>query len=187
MAHHALAVVPSRNAQEGEILGLAWQKLWNRPERARAKESRSERLARPRQSQVWEQTLEGIGEAPAHSMWVSVGDRESDIYNYMQRSRELGWHFLLRVAHNRRIETSEGLQSYLKSYLRKQPPVLSRRIHLRASTRRVAQDVELQISHAVVWITASALCGQQALGAQKCWSLRCVGTTREEKSLSGSY
>ena len=43
----------------------------------------------------WAEMVESIGQARSSTMaplWVSVGDRESDVFDYIKRSQSLGWH-----------------------------------------------------------------------------------------------
>ncbi len=55
--------------------------------------------------------LDDIGSPPdekAGIVWVSVGDRGSDIFSYIRRAKSDKWHCLLRVTQNRVITTPEG-------------------------------------------------------------------------------
>jgi hypothetical protein len=56
------------------------------------------------EGEIWSEMVESIGEAPAvNSMWVSVGNRGSDIFSYIRRTTALHWYCLLRVTQNRVI------------------------------------------------------------------------------------
>lgn len=74
MIHTCLAIQPlpptasgtaPGSSAEASVLGVAQQRLWSRQQSVPASETRTERLKRWRESQVWEQTLEAIGPAPA--------------------------------------------------------------------------------------------------------------------------
>jgi hypothetical protein len=45
---------------------------------------------------------------PEGACWVSVGDRESDIFGYSEKARELRWECLLRLIYPRRILDEDG-------------------------------------------------------------------------------
>ncbi len=76
------------------------------------------RQARPKGTQGWRRTAEGrvwavsgqaIGRPPAGAGWVPVSDRGSDIFESMATCVDLGKHFLLRVAHNRKLTWENDL------------------------------------------------------------------------------
>jgi len=79
------------------VLGLADQQVWVRKESGLRHQPRRQRLARSKQSDVWTNSMVAIGPAPEGAVWVSVGDRESDIFDHLFRARERGWHALARV------------------------------------------------------------------------------------------
>lgn len=87
MLHNCLAVVPVPG--NPEILGLAGQIPWVRgsDRQNRQIENISQELLRTEsEGEIWSQMVESIGEAPqSDSMWVSVGDRGSDIFSYIRR------------------------------------------------------------------------------------------------------
>ena len=68
---------------------------------------------------VWAEIVEEIGPAPAPDtgvLWVSVGDRGSDVFSYLRRSQSQGWHCLMRICQDRVIETVAGDKSRLKQF-----------------------------------------------------------------------
>ena len=89
---------------------------------------RRQRLARSKQSDVWTNSLAAIGPAPEGAVWVSVGDRESDIFDHLFRARELGWHALVRARHDRTLD--DPLGPGLLSKIRAQPAPASRTVVL---------------------------------------------------------
>ena len=107
--HSCLAVTPNKPTPElltPELLGLAAQTVWTRDATTpRGKEIRTERAERRTESDIWAETVEKIGvppvahvgHCPQNTLWVSVGDRGSDIFSYMQRVSALGWHCLVRI------------------------------------------------------------------------------------------
>ena len=106
LMHSALAVTPT--AAGADILGLAWQHVWTRKERYKGHETRAERAKRHTEYDVWADAVQAIGIVPANCTWVSVGDRGSDVFSSLHTARSLQWQVLMRVAQNRRVETSEA-------------------------------------------------------------------------------
>jgi len=118
MFHSCLVAKYQEESEETEILGLGYQEAWVRPEKKLAD--------KPKESKVWLRTLEKIG--PPSTNWVSVGDRANDIYDYLCNANKLGWKFVVRARHNRKVEIEQE-QSRLFSWIRQQtanpslPPV----------------------------------------------------------------
>jgi hypothetical protein len=98
--HSCLAV----NATSEEILGLARQQVWIRESLVRDRQANGEKVVRT-EGEVWATTLEVIGAVPEamQQRWVSVGDRNSDIFSYIQRAKALSWECLLRVSKDRHV------------------------------------------------------------------------------------
>lgn len=94
-----LAVVPGSR----EILGLAHQEPFLRKQ-APTKETKHQRLARERESQVWERSVQALGSPPEGSRWIHVGDRYSDIFSFLRLCREQQCDFLVRAAQDRCVD-----------------------------------------------------------------------------------
>jgi hypothetical protein len=118
--HSVLAV----DAKDKQLLGCMGQEPFVR-EPAPEKETKAERKARWRESQIWEQSIERIGPVPAGTQWIYVGDRGSDIFRFWQRCEQLGYDFVTRVAQNRNIlvegeeEQEDPTAEHLKTLARK--------------------------------------------------------------------
>lgn len=121
MAHTTLALRVGGDepaAWHYEVVGLAHQKLWTRPEESHhGRESRSERLSRGRESLVWSECLEEIGDAPAGGdcRWILVGDRASDVYETIASCRCHGFAFVLRACQDRVVEGGGRLFSTVRA------------------------------------------------------------------------
>jgi hypothetical protein len=86
-----------------QVLCIAHQEPFLRTS-APAKETKQQRLARERESQVWERSVEALGSPPAGTRWIHVGDRYSDIYAFLRLCREQGCDFLVRAAQDRCVD-----------------------------------------------------------------------------------
>lgn len=99
LLHTMLAVVP----EPRQVLGLAFQEPFKRvpaPEGERQKD----RFQRQREWQVWSRAVKALDRPPASCLRVHVGDRGSDIFDYMDACLAQGSHFLIRATVNRRVQ-----------------------------------------------------------------------------------
>jgi hypothetical protein len=183
MLHSCLVVVPElsepavRNDQ-CQILGLAAQQIWARPPQPwRGRETRTQRASRPRESQVWSQMLQQIGRPPAGSTWISVGDRGSDVFEYMQQAHQSGWFFLLRACQNRRISRRDTLEEefdYLIDFARSLPP-LTHYTHTREGRSGLpSEEITLEVSCQKVDVHAPWNARDRNLELPV-WVIRCWG------------
>ena len=161
LLHSCVAVLPKPG--NPAVLGLAAQSVWVREEVKRGSETRSQRAHRRTEKEclrgklppknlradVWAETVEEIGPAPALDtgvIWVSVGDRGSDVFSYLRRSQAQGWHCLMRICQDRVIETVAGDKSRLKQFARSMPTKTASAVLLRGRDGESKRSVELQIA-----------------------------------------
>jgi len=148
MLHTTLALRLEGAQEEGlgyRVIGLAHQKIWSRVEDTHhGRESRRERLARPRESLVWSDCVGEIGLAPrgGESSWVLVGDRGADVYETLVSCRSQGLEFLLRACQDRVVEGGDHLFSVSRSA----PSLGSFALHLRGRGGRVSREARLEVS-----------------------------------------
>jgi hypothetical protein len=93
-------------------IGLIDQKIWCRnPEDRGKKDDNKERDYKKRESYKWENSSNNISNRMGELMSrvISVCDRESDIYEYLRYKLENNQRFIVRAAHNRRLEKQSGL------------------------------------------------------------------------------
>lgn len=148
LVHSCLAMRPDPSARP--VLGLAEQQVWVRTQSGLRHQPRRQRLARSKQSDVWSNSLAAIGPAPDGAVWVSVGDRESDIFDHLFRARELGWHALVRARHDRTLD--EPLGPGLLTKIRAQPAQASRSVML---SRRAGGVPSRPQRLSVAWLAVS--------------------------------
>lgn len=107
MVHSLLALTP-----QGDIIGLAAQHSWarsNGPTQKNNETSAQRRLRDGKESEVWPKLLESVGAVPPSKVWVSIGDRGSDSFDYWRRATALGWQCLSRIFTNRRTADNSHL------------------------------------------------------------------------------
>lgn len=174
MLHTTLAVVP----QPREVLGIAYQQPWFR-QPPPLHETRTQRAARPRESQVWGQAVTAIGWPPEGVQWVDVGDCASDIFAFCATCRQQQHDCLVRVAQNRRIEpaAAEGetpspvQTTYLLDFARGLDGVATgRRLDLPAREKQPARTASLALAYGRLSLAAGWQDGQAA--ALPMWVIR---------------
>jgi Transposase DNA-binding/Transposase Tn5 dimerisation domain len=95
-----LAVEPSRK----QVLGIAAQEAFLRQPAPEGETSAQRDKRKEKESEVWQRQAEAIGRAPQGCEWIHVGDRGSDIFQFLLTCLKLGCGFLVRVKHDRRVD-----------------------------------------------------------------------------------
>jgi hypothetical protein len=184
MLHSCLAVVPQQTTEQPpEILGLAVQQVFSRGALKHGTETRTQRSQRWRESHLWQQTLEQIGPPPGNHLWVSVGDRASDVYSYMQQAEATGWKFLLRVSQNRRSESVRGEIAGVIDQARSEPEIAQTVLQRRGRDGQVAEEIVVAVSCAMVWVEPPWLGADDDARAIKAWCIRCWGRSSDGREL----
>src|SRR5437588_7763031 len=94
-----LAVEPTSR----QVLGIAHQEPFLRQPAPKG-ETRRQREGRERESQVWERSVQAIGEPPAGVQWIHVGDRYSDMFPFLWACRQRHCDFVVRAAQDRCVD-----------------------------------------------------------------------------------
>lgn len=145
LMHSCLAVSLS-----DQWLGLGWQKVWTRSPTVRCRtEGKRARSLRANESDVWAETLSEIGQAPERDsgvLWVSVGDRASDIYGYFRQSQELGWEVVARAVQDRVIHDLSGERQHLMQWSRQLSAAATKEVTLRGRDGKPKRTVNLQVA-----------------------------------------
>ena len=136
---HSCLVAKYHESEETEILGLGYQEAWVRPEEKSASDSK--------ESEVWLRALKNMGRPQTN--WVSVGDRANDIYDFLNNANKLGWKYVVRARHDRKVEI-EGEKTRLFSWIRKQTAKCKSILHVKAKGEEFGGEVTLNIT----WVKA---------------------------------
>lgn len=106
MVHSTLAFTPERVP-----LGLVAQEVWARdPEKVGQRATRKQRPIAAKESYKWLRSLAAVNEARHEcpgTHFVSVGDREADVYDLFVAERVEGVDLLVRAAWDRRVAHEE--------------------------------------------------------------------------------
>lgn len=136
MFHSCLVAKYHDESEETEILGLGYQEVWVRSE----KKSKADKS---KESEVWLRTLEKMG-CPKTN-WVSVGDRANDIYDFLHKANGLGWNYVVRARHDRKLEIG-GEQTRLFSWIRQQTAKCTSNLYVKARGEEFSGEVTLEIT-----------------------------------------
>ncbi len=154
--HSALAIEP----EQGQTLGLLWQKLWNRehkpkppkdetPQQKKQRQASARKAARKRpftekESYKWVEALCAVDkQVEANTRVIHVFDREGDIAEVFDQVRQLQHTgVLVRAAHNRSLDqNSERLWAKMES----EPIRFEQEIDVPATGNRKARRAKLAV------------------------------------------
>lgn len=161
MVHSTMCVDPTG---PGEVLGLAYQMLFCRqptPER----ETRTERKARDRESEIWRTSVREAGSPPPNSQWIHVCDRYADDFETYETCVETKVDFVIRVAQDRRAamgheaaDPSDRLLEMARSLV----PCGGKTLWLRQRPTRQARWAKLLVGFAPVTVFPPWLAGRES-------------------------
>lgn len=176
MLHSCLAVTPTPG--NPEILGVAGQIPWLRSKNKQQLDPQilPELQRAESEGEIWSEMVSSIGVAPATQtglMWVSVGDRGSDIFSYLRRARALYWHCLLRVTQNRVITKPDGTKGYLKAFARTLEPMATKMMELRGRNGEPKRNCNLQVAWSALTIQPPATGSERKQQPIKGYCIRC--------------
>lgn len=161
MMHTSFALSPS-----GEPLGILAQDLWAREKKAvgkRVKKTERDKYVKRKQgtqikeSSKWLNQVKHYGEERKTSKqrWVTICDREADIYEFLRDCREWGSDFIIRASHNRSVNKSSRRSadhSWLWPHMCGLPIIGT--YNLEASKTGYDEDLEVVVSISKVTISA---------------------------------
>jgi len=159
--HSALAIAP----EHGQVIGLLWQKLWNREAKAKPPEDETAAAKKQRQAQSrkaarqrpfedkesyrWVEAINEVEkEVSSRTRAVHIFDREGDITEVFDQVRQLRHTgVLVRAAHDRSLDqSSERLWQKLES----QPVRFEQEINIPETGKRKARIARLAVRFAKV-------------------------------------
>ena len=147
--HTTLAVVP-----DGGVMGVLRQHWYTRPE-APEGESRRKRQARWCESDVWADAAKEIGTLGPACRIIHVADRGADIFGFLNTCVQLGVGFLVRAAHDRRVQET---QSRMWEHAAAQPALDTMEVKVSAQRggakrdRRIARTAQVTLRVARITI-----------------------------------
>jgi hypothetical protein len=144
---HRGLIVPTTLAQTVERvpLGLLQQQGWAREKDVRRQQDHKQRPIAEKQSQKWLSSLDSLIGARAacpETHFVSVGDREADVYDLFLLDRPRGVDLLVRAAQDRKAEHEE---KYLWAVMATAPLAATVTIDSGARAGQLAREASLKL------------------------------------------
>jgi hypothetical protein len=172
LVHTTLALTP-----EHVPLGLLQQQVWARdPEVRRAQDHKTRPLA-AKESQKWLTSLEAViaaRNACPETHFVSVGDREADVYDLFLMERPVGVDLLVRAAQNRKTEGPEG---YLWAAMATAAVAATVTVQLGERGKQPARMAELTVRWREVTVRAPKSRAKEHLPSVTVWAVWAVERT----------
>jgi len=110
-------------------------------------ETRAQRLARDRESDVWGKLVDQVGEAPEGSQWIHVFDRGGDNFEAMCHVRQSGNDWVIRAAQlHRNVLTEDGRKLPLSEAIKEARVLGSYELDLRTRPGVAARTAQLELS-----------------------------------------
>lgn len=170
MVHSTLAFTPERVP-----LGVLAQDVWARdPEKVGQRATRKQRAIGEKESGKWLRSLRAVNEAQQecpHTHFISVGDREADVYDVFVMEREAGVDFLVRAAWDRRVAHEER---YLWATVRAQPVAEIVPVHLPRRGAHAARTAVLTLRFGAVQLCPPGHRRAEHLPAVTIWAVHVV-------------
>lgn len=139
--HGTLAFTPARLP-----LGVLGLRLWARdPQQPQRRTTRRKRPIEDKESYKWIDSLHAVAALKAQlpdTRLVSVGDRESDVYEFFTAAQALGVELLTRAAWDRNVN---GPEQHVFAALAAAPVVAHQHLALPARRARPARTAKLEI------------------------------------------
>ena len=149
---------------EVTVVGLLGQERWvRRGETKSGKETRRQRLTRPKESDRWGAVFERTGGPAGGSRWTYVADRESDIFRVIGKCREKGVGYIIRACWGRKVE---GEDVTVQEAVRSAGVLGHMEMRLRARPGRRARVARLEIRSIRVRVRPP-LVGGEGMGAEE--------------------
>lgn len=135
------------NSGEKQICGAAGALVYYR-KRAPKGETRTQRLARDRESDIWGKLVDSVGRAPKESQWIHVFDRGGDNFEAMCHIQLSGNDWVIRASRlNRTVVAESGEQMALSQAIDQEARKLgSYELNLRSREGVAARTAKLEVS-----------------------------------------
>jgi hypothetical protein len=172
LAHSTLAF-----SEERVPLGVLAQQVWARdPETFAHLTDHKQRPIEEKESYRWLQSLAAVEAARAacpNTHFVSVGDREADIYDLFIVPRSVGVDLLVRAAMDRRVESEER---YLWASLAATPVVAITEIKVPPRNGQVARTAHLSIHWRKITLRPPSKRAKEKLSPVTVWAVWAIET-----------
>lgn len=139
---------------EKQVVGLAGAVTHYRVFKPK-KETRAQRLARNRESDIWGKIVDKVGSAPDGSQWIHVFDRGGDYFEAMCRVQLTGNDWVIRASKlNRKVLNFRGENVTLSQAVEEATKLGTFTMELRSTPRHAARTASLTVSYCEVTFPA---------------------------------
>src|SRR5436309_5993841 len=170
LVHTTLAVTPDRVP-----LGVVAQAVWARaPGTVGQRVTRKQRAIEAKESYKWLESLQAVAEAHQacpQTHFVSVGDREADVYDLFVAERPAGVDLLVRAAWDRRVEHPE---QYLWATVSAWPVAATLTVHVPRQDGQPARHAVLSVRFGAVTLRPPRHRRAEKLPAVTVWAVSVV-------------
>ncbi len=141
------------------VFGLAGQLLHYR-QPARPGETRTQRLRRHRESDLWGELIDQVGPPPPGATWVHVMDRGADHFEVLChcQAQRADWVVRAKSLH-RKMRTPDGQEVAVHDYLRTLPRAGEYQLKLRARPGQAARAARLEVRYGPLTLGCSRSSG----------------------------
>ena len=162
-------------SEERVPLGVLAQQVWARDAETFAHlKDHKQRAIEDKESHKWLQSLaavEAARKACPNTRFVSVGDREADIYDLFITERSSGVDLLVRAAENRRVETEER---YLWAAVEASPVVASAEVKVPPRNAQAGRTAQLAIRWREITLRPPRTRAKEKLASVTVWAVWAV-------------
>jgi hypothetical protein len=170
LAHSTLAMTPERVP-----LGVLQQQVWARDAETYAQlKDHKQRGIEEKESQKWLLSLESVNtarQANPNTQFVSIGDREADVYDLFLAERLPGVDLLVRATQDRRVEHEER---YLWATLAAAPLATTLQLQIPRQKDRPARTAEVEIRWKKIQLRPPKSRREQKLPLVSVWAVWAV-------------
>lgn len=168
--HTTLAFTPERVP-----LGLLAQEVWVRPTTGGGtRATRKQRPITAKESMKWLRSLQAVNDARHEcpdTHFISIGDREADVYDLFIAERSAGVDLLVRAAWDRRVEHPE---QYLWATVLAHPVAGSLTVHVPRTPTHPARQAMLTVRYGAVELRPPRHRQAEKLPAVVVWAVHVV-------------
>ena len=154
LCHNSLAY----DYDASEVIGLANQTLHVRRNVPKSETPAQKRDHPDRESRLWKKGWRAMGPAPEGKLRVNVGDRGSDLFEFIEAVELEKDHYCIRSKSNRNIELQDGMGDVVKAalhdWVRQLPTLGTREVQVNANHGQKPRLTKVRVAAAEVSLRA---------------------------------
>jgi hypothetical protein len=148
------------DTREKQIIGAAGALIYYRKRKPK-NETRTARIARVRESDVWGNLADSVGMAPEGSQWIHVWDRGGDNFEAMCHVKLTGNDWIVRASKlNRTVHTSNGQVVPLRQAINCSRPLGTYELSQRSREGVAARTAKIELSVVQVLYSLPKICSK---------------------------